>query len=196
MLYNMYVMPPSYPCKATVFIFWHLDAIIVIIYMLSLICSSDESLNNSSSSSSSIIFQSLSQAPTDATHSVEVLPEADVQPVKGICPTQEMGQVVCPKTMRRIPKSYVPCVFLGQQDLVKTSKCPAKGLLLEEQSSEGSAELNNNSHINGECQQWPDICTSKPSKEVFAQTVFSNFRMDCLWTAFSLHKNKIFFLGF
>lgn len=81
--------------------------------------------------------------------------------------------MVCPKTMRRIPKNYVPCVFLGQQDLVKTSKCPAKGcdgsLLVEEQSSRGSAELNNNnSQVNGECQHWSDICTTKTPKEVSA----------------------------
>lgn len=163
---------------------------------MSLICSSDESFSNSGSSSSSIVFQSLSQAPTDVTHSAKVLPATEIQPIKGICPTQETGQVVCPKTMRRIPKNYVPCVFLGQQDLVKTSKCPAKGwddsLMLEEQSSKGSAELNNNSLVNGECQQWTDISTSKPSKEVFAQTGFSNL----IVTAFSLCKNKIFFLGF
>lgn len=163
---------------------------------MSLICSSDESLNDSGSSSSSIVFQSLSQAPADATHSAKVLPTTEMQPIKGTCPTQEMGQVVCPKTMRRIPKNYIPCVFLGQQDLIKTSKCPAKGwdgsLLLEEPSSKGSAELNNNSHVNGDRQQWPDISTSKPSKEVFAQTGFSNL----IVTAFSLRKNQIFFLGF
>lgn len=81
--------------------------------------------------------------------------------------------MVCPKNMRHIPKNYVPCVFLGQQDLVKTSKCPAKGcdssLLVEELSSRGSAELNNNnSQVNGECQHWSDICTTNTPKEVSA----------------------------
>lgn len=133
-------------------------------------CSSDESLDGSSSSS--IVFQSLSQVPADVTNSAVVLPGADTLAVNGVLPTQETGQVVCPKTMRRIPKNYVPCVFLGQRDVVKTSKCPVKGcdgsLLAEEQSSRGSNELNNNSQVNGECQQWSDVCATKASKEVSA----------------------------
>lgn len=133
--------------------------------------SSDESLDGSGSSSPSIVFQSLSQAPADATHSALVLPATEMQAVDAISPPQETGPVVCPKTMRRIPRNYVPCVFLGQQDLVKTSKCPAKGcdgsLLVEEQSSRGSAELNNNnSQVNGECEHWSDICATKCPKEV------------------------------
>lgn len=137
--------------------------------------SSDESLD--STSSSSIVFQSLSQVPVDVTNSAMILPAAETLDVNGISPTQETGHVVCPKTMRRIPKNYVPCVFLGQRDLVKTkcpftgpSKCPVKGcdgsLLVEEQS--GSAELNNNSQVNGECQQWSDFGATTPSKEVSA----------------------------
>lgn len=135
-------------------------------------CSSDESLDDSGSSSASILFQSLSQAATDTTHSAMVLPSTGMQAVDGIYLPQETGPVVCPKTMRRIPKNYVPCVFLGQRDLVKTSKCPAKGcdgsLLVEEQSNGGTAELNNNniSQVNGECQQWSDVCAAKSSKEV------------------------------
>lgn len=116
--------------------------------------------------SSSIIFQSQSQ--TDAAQSSKV-PPTETHPVKAIVPTQEQGRVVCPKTMRRIPKNYVPCVFLGQQELIKNSKCPATGwdnsALLEEQSSRSSIELNN-SFLIEECQQWPDICTARPSKEV------------------------------
>lgn len=97
-----------------------------------------------------------------------VLPAAETFAINGVPPTEETDQVVCPKTMRRIPKNYVPCVFLGQRDLVKNSKCPAKGcegsLLAKEQSSRGSAELNNNSQVNRECQQWSDA--TKSSKEV------------------------------
>lgn len=107
--------------------------------------------------------------PTDVTDSSMVLPAAETLAVNGVPLTQETGQVVCPKTMRRIPRNYVPCVFLGQRDLVKTSKCPAKGcdssLLAQEQSSQGSVELNN-SQVNRECQQWSDVCVTKSSKEV------------------------------
>lgn len=131
-------------------------------------CSSDDTLDGSSSSS--IVFQSLSQLPADVTDSAMALPAPETLAVNGVPQTQETGQVVCPKTMRRIPKNYVPCVFLGQRDLLKTSKCPAKGcdgsLLAEEPSSRGSAELNNNSQVNRECQQWSDVCATKSSKEV------------------------------
>lgn len=133
-------------------------------------CSSDESLDGSSSSS--IVFQSLSQVPGDVTNSAMVLPVAETLAVNSVLPTQDTGPVVCPKTMRRIPKNYVPCVFLGQRDLVTTSKCPVKGcdgsLLDSSATSRGSAELNNNSQVNGECQQWSDLCETKASKEVAA----------------------------
>ncbi|XP_051273712.1 eukaryotic translation initiation factor 2-alpha kinase 1 isoform X1 [Dicentrarchus labrax] len=121
----------------------------------------DSSDKSPDSSSSSIVFQSLSQAPTDTASSAKV---------RALVPTQEKGQVVCPKTMRRIPENYVPCVFLGQRELIKGSKCPATGwdssALLEEESSRSSIELNNNSCIDKECQGWTDIRTTKPLKEV------------------------------
>ncbi|XP_070847574.1 eukaryotic translation initiation factor 2-alpha kinase 1 isoform X2 [Chaetodon trifascialis] len=130
--------------------------------------SSDES-SDSSSTSASIVFQSLSQASTDAAPSAKV-PPRETQPIKALVPTQEKGQVVCPKTMRRIPNNYVPCVFLGQRDPMKSSKCPATGwessALLEEESSRSSIELNNNSCAGKECQQWADVRTTKPSQEV------------------------------
>ncbi|TMS22007.1 Eukaryotic translation initiation factor 2-alpha kinase 1 [Larimichthys crocea] len=115
---------------------------------------------DSSSSSSSIVFQSLSEVASAK------VPSRDTQPVKALVPAQEKGQVVCPKTMRRIPTNYVPCVFLGQRDPAKGSKCPATGLdssaLLEEESSRSSIELNNNFCIDGEYPQWGDIHTTKP----------------------------------
>lgn len=119
---------------------------------------------DSSSSSSSIVFQSLSEVASAK------VPPRDTQPVKALVPAQEKGQVVCPKTMRRIPTNYVPCVFLGQRDPAKGSKCPATGLdssaLLEEESSRSSIELNNNFCIDGEYPQWGDIHTTKLSTEV------------------------------
>ncbi|XP_044034897.1 eukaryotic translation initiation factor 2-alpha kinase 1 isoform X2 [Siniperca chuatsi] len=125
--------------------------------------------NPDGGSSSSIVFQSLSQAPTHAASSAKV-PPRETQPVKALVPTQEKDQVVCPKTMRRIPENYVPCVFLGQQGPMKSSKCPATGwdssALSEEESSRSSIELNNNSCMDRECQQWADKRTTKPSKEV------------------------------
>ncbi|KAI3365582.1 hypothetical protein L3Q82_010665 [Scortum barcoo] len=131
----------------------------------------DESAD--SSSSSSIVFQSLSQAPTDTASSAKAS-QRETQPVKAPTqvPTQEKDQVVCPKTMRRIPENYVPCVFLGQRGPRNppSSKCPAKGwessALLEEGSSRSSVELNNNSCVDKECRQWADNRTTKPSKDV------------------------------
>ncbi|XP_031147119.1 eukaryotic translation initiation factor 2-alpha kinase 1 isoform X1 [Sander lucioperca] len=122
--------------------------------------SSNESPDNSSSSSS-IVFQSLSRASPDSASNAKV-PLREAEHVTALVPTQEKGQVVCPKTMRRIPENYVPCVFLGQRGPPKSSKCPAMGrdssALLEEESSRSSMELNNNSCI--------DKCTTKPFKEV------------------------------
>lgn len=130
--------------------------------------SPDVSLDNNSFSSS-IVFQSLSQSPADAAASAAKLPPRDDQPVKALVSAQE-GQVVCPKTMRRIPENYVPCVFLGQRGPMQSSKCPAMGwensALLEEESSRSSIELNNNSCIDKECPQWADKCITKPSKDV------------------------------
>ncbi|XP_078135511.1 eukaryotic translation initiation factor 2-alpha kinase 1 isoform X2 [Sander vitreus] len=121
--------------------------------------SSNESPDNSSSSS--IVFQSLSRASTDSASNAKV-PPREAEHVTALVPTQEKGQVVCPKTMRRIPENYVPCVFLGQRGPLKSSKCPVMGrdssALLEEESSRSSMELNNNSCI--------DKCTTKPFKEV------------------------------
>ncbi|XP_029311679.1 eukaryotic translation initiation factor 2-alpha kinase 1 isoform X2 [Cottoperca gobio] len=126
--------------------------------------SADES---SDSRSSSIVFQSLSQASTDSSAEV---PAGEIEPVKALVPTQEKGQVVCPKTMSRIPKNYVPCVFLGQRGLPKSSKCPAMGwdgsAVLEDDSSRSSIEPNNNSCVDEEFQQWADNRTTKPPKEV------------------------------
>ncbi|CAI5659358.1 unnamed protein product [Oreochromis niloticus] len=126
----------------------------------------DESGENNSSSSS-IVFQSHSQIPTETASSAKV-PQRDTQPIKALVPTQE-GQVVCPKTMRRIPENYVPCVFLGQQGPIKASKCPAMGWdaspVLDEESSRSSMELNN-SCIDKECQQWTEKRPTRPSKEV------------------------------
>ncbi|KAM4524024.1 eukaryotic translation initiation factor 2-alpha kinase 1 isoform 2-T2 [Odontesthes bonariensis] len=128
-----------------------------------------ESCDNrdNSSTGSSIVFQSHSQAPVDAASSAKE-PPSDTQPTRALVSAQE-GHIVCPKTMRRIPENYVPCVFLGQQGDMKNSKCPATdwdtSALLEE-SSRSSIELNNNSHIDKECQQWTDKRTRRPSKEV------------------------------
>ncbi|XP_056286686.1 eukaryotic translation initiation factor 2-alpha kinase 1 isoform X2 [Pseudoliparis swirei] len=130
----------------------------------------DES-SDDTSGSSSIVFQSLSRAPTD--WSADVLPrEAD--PVRASVQTPETGQVVCAKTMRRIPTNYVPCVFLGQGGPPKNSKCPAMGwdssALLEEESSRSSIEPNgnnNNACIDKDFQpRAGKNRTAKPSKEV------------------------------
>lgn len=156
LLYSIYLR--SYRCNNSHYF----------IYLDSFFHSSDESPD--SSTSSSIVFQSLNQAPTDAAQSSKV-PPTETHPVKALVPTQEKSQVVCPKTVRCIPKNFVPCVFLGQQELISNSKCPATGwdssAPLEERPSRSSIELNN-SFLNKECQQWPDICTTKPSKEASA----------------------------
>ncbi|XP_006801011.1 eukaryotic translation initiation factor 2-alpha kinase 1 isoform X2 [Neolamprologus brichardi] len=127
----------------------------------------DES-GEKNSSSSSIVFQSHSQTPAETASSAKV-PQRDAQPIKAVVSTQE-GQVVCPKTMRRIPENYVPCVFLGQQGPIKAPKCPAMGwdasAVLDEESSRSSMELNNNSCIDKECHQWTEKHPMRPSKEV------------------------------
>ncbi|CAK6978751.1 eukaryotic translation initiation factor 2-alpha kinase 1 isoform X1 [Scomber scombrus] len=116
---------------------------------------------NSSDTGSSIVFQSRSQEQSD-TASGATVPPIESNPVTALVPAQEKGQVLCPKTMRRLPENYVPCVFLGKQAPKKSSKCPAMNLdtsvLLEEGSSRSSIELNNNSCI--------DIPTVKTFKEV------------------------------
>ncbi len=144
---------------------------VTIITIVNLFIHSTDESPDSSGSSSSIVFQSLSQPPTDAAQSAVVIPK-ETQPVKALVPTQEKGQVVCPKTMRRIPNNYVPCVFLGQRDPLKNSKCPATGLdssaLLDEESSRSSIELNNNSCMDKEFKRVADIRAAKPSKEVGA----------------------------
>uniref|UniRef100_A0A4W6CL25 Eukaryotic translation initiation factor 2-alpha kinase 1 n=1 Tax=Lates calcarifer TaxID=8187 RepID=A0A4W6CL25_LATCA len=124
---------------------------------------------DSSDTGSSIVFRSLSQPQSAAAASAKVS-TTETQFVTALVPTQENGQVVCPKTMRRIPENYVPCVFLGQHAPIKSSKCPATGwdssALLEEESSRSSIELNNNFCRDKEYQQWTDKRTTKPSKEV------------------------------
>ncbi|XP_063749208.1 eukaryotic translation initiation factor 2-alpha kinase 1 isoform X2 [Eleginops maclovinus] len=121
--------------------------------------------SDSSSHSSSIVFQSQSQAATDSEGND---PPRETEPVTALVPTAENGQVVCPKMMRRIPNNYVPCVFLGQRGPPKSSKCPAmsSSALLEDGSSRNSIELNNNSCIDNEFQEWAEHRTTKPSKEV------------------------------
>lgn len=125
---------------------------------------------DNSSSSSSIVFQSQSQAEADAASSVKG-PASEAHPMTAIVSSKE-GQAVCPRTMRRIPENYVPCVFLGQREPKNGSKRCAMGwdtsALLDEESS---IELNNNFYIDKECQQWADKCSRRPSKEVSPQLV-------------------------
>lgn len=146
------------------------DAIAKCLITVNCFCSSDE-ISDSSNTDSSIVFQSFSEAPTNAAPTTKASP-ADTKSVKALVPAQEKGQVVCPKTMRRLPENYVPCVFLGQRGPMKSSICPAMGwdssAVLEEESSRSSIELNNNSCIDKERQQWAVKCTTKPSKEVCA----------------------------
>lgn len=127
-----------------------------------LVHSSDDSQDHSSSSSS-IVFQSLSQPLAD--------PEGlslETQPAGALVSTQE-GHVICPKTLRRIPENYIPCVFLGQGRAVNGSKCPAMGFdssALQEPSNRNSPELNNNPCMDKECRQQMDRRQRKTNKEV------------------------------
>lgn len=142
--------------------------------------------SDNSSSSSSIVFQSLSQAEPDAASSVK-----ETQPMRAIVSSNE-GQVVCPRTMRRIPENYVPCVFLGQRAPKNGSKCLAMdwdaSALLDEEPSRNSTELNNNSYIDKECQQWADKCSRRPSKEVRPQLVSKQCKTNVNFTGFSSNK--------
>ncbi|XP_028990340.1 eukaryotic translation initiation factor 2-alpha kinase 1 isoform X2 [Betta splendens] len=121
--------------------------------------------SDSPGSSSSIVFQSCSREQTDAASNGKISQE-DSQAIKFI--VQEKGKMVCPKTMHRIPENFVPCVFLGQQDTMKSSRCPAMGwdslALLDEDVNRSRTELNNNPYKKeGE---WANKVTTKPSKEV------------------------------
>ncbi|XP_029953217.1 eukaryotic translation initiation factor 2-alpha kinase 1 isoform X2 [Salarias fasciatus] len=124
--------------------------------------SSDESFD-SNGSSSSIVFQSLSRARQEAAVSARA-PQRDSPPVTAVVAAQQ-GPVVCPKTMRRIPENYVPCVFLGQRGPPEASRCPAMSLdaslLLEEESCRSSVPLNDN-----ERPPRAEKRAAKPSKEV------------------------------
>ncbi|XP_029933430.1 eukaryotic translation initiation factor 2-alpha kinase 1 isoform X2 [Myripristis murdjan] len=129
--------------------------------------STDES-PDCSSTGSSIVFQSTNHGQPDAASSAKVLPQ-ETDALQALVPNQGKGQVVCPKTMRRIPENYVPCVFLGQPGPTKSSKCPAvnwdSSALLEDDSSKRNMELNNNV-CTAENQKWADKRIPKPSKEV------------------------------
>ncbi|CAG5909364.1 unnamed protein product [Menidia menidia] len=121
-----------------------------------------------SSTSSSIVFQSHSRASTDGASSAQETP-GDAQSAKALVSAQE-GHVGCPKTTQRLPENYVPCVFLGQRGAAKNSKCPGmdwdSSAILETESSRSSNELNNNSCVESECQQWTDKHKRRTSKEV------------------------------
>ncbi|KAM3859861.1 eukaryotic translation initiation factor 2-alpha kinase 1 [Diretmus argenteus] len=135
--------------------------------------STDESPDCSSGGGdgSSIVFQSTSHGKSNTSSSAQGPPE-ETPPIKALVPSQDAGQVVCPKTVRRIPENYVPCVFLGQRSAVMNSACPTVSwdgsALLEEESSRGNLELNNNNNscVGVEGQQWADRHTAKPTKEV------------------------------
>ncbi|KAM4526847.1 eukaryotic translation initiation factor 2-alpha kinase 1 isoform 2-T2 [Fundulus diaphanus] len=126
----------------------------------------DDSLDNSSTSSS-IVFQSRSQAGAGAASSAGA--PAENQPVRTLVSRQDC-QIVCPKVVQHIPENYVPCVFLGQGEHRNSSKCPAMGWdrspMLDEESSRSSIELHNNSCLDKEHQQWAELRTRKPSKDV------------------------------
>ncbi|XP_027883238.1 eukaryotic translation initiation factor 2-alpha kinase 1 isoform X3 [Xiphophorus couchianus] len=128
----------------------------------------DDSLDSSSSSSSSIVFQSHSQGETGAASSAKG-PPTESQPIRALVSAQDR-QVACPKTVRLLPENYVPCVFLGQGEPRNGSKCPAMGwdrsAMLDEDSSRSSVELNNNSCVDKDHQQWAEIHTRRSSKDV------------------------------
>ncbi|RVE59399.1 hypothetical protein OJAV_G00188170 [Oryzias javanicus] len=108
-------------------------------------------------SGSSIVFQSLSRPPADPDGL-----SSETQP-PGVLVSAQEGRVVCPKTMRRLPENYVPCVFLGQGRPANSSKCPAMGFdgsAPPEPSGRSSPELNN---MEKECRQQTD---RRQSKEV------------------------------
>ncbi|CAL8381700.1 unnamed protein product [Gadus morhua 'NCC'] len=67
-----------------------------------------------SSNGSSIVFQSGSWVQSDAPGSLP--------PITALLPSSSS----CPKLARRLPESYVPCVFLGQKAAAAAAKaCPA-----------------------------------------------------------------------
>ncbi|XP_024913487.1 eukaryotic translation initiation factor 2-alpha kinase 1 isoform X1 [Cynoglossus semilaevis] len=133
---------------------------------------------DNSSHGSSIVFQSLSQETSAAAAATVTIDdsESDKKSVQALVPTLDVGQIVCPKTRHGIPENFVPCVFLGKRTPLKSSKCPAMGwdssVLLEEESSRSSMELNNNSCIDKDCLQWTDQRSHKSSNDVGPKVQF------------------------
>lgn len=123
---------------------------------------------DSSSTSSSVVFQSHSQGERGAASGAKGPPPKS-QPKAALVSTQE-HQAVCPKTAPCIPEDYVPCVFLGQGEPRNSSRCPAMGwersAILDEDSSRSSFELNNNSFIDKEPQQWAEVHSRRSSKDI------------------------------
>ncbi|XP_024140063.1 eukaryotic translation initiation factor 2-alpha kinase 1 isoform X2 [Oryzias melastigma] len=118
---------------------------------------SSEDSQDHGGSGSSIVFQSLSRTPAEPDGlSIETQPA-------GVLVSAQEGRVVCPKTMRRLPENYVPCVFLGQGRGVNSSKCPATGFdgPAPPEAEPSSPEVNNNSCLEKECRQQTDRRQSK-----------------------------------
>uniref|UniRef100_A0A8C4Z1A9 Eukaryotic translation initiation factor 2-alpha kinase 1 n=1 Tax=Gadus morhua TaxID=8049 RepID=A0A8C4Z1A9_GADMO len=87
------------------------------------LCSGDES-PGCSSNGSSIVFQSGSWVQSDPASRGKDAP-GSLPPITALLPSSSS----CPKLARRLPESYVPCVFLGQKAaaaaVAAAKACPA-----------------------------------------------------------------------
>ncbi|XP_050980379.1 eukaryotic translation initiation factor 2-alpha kinase 1 isoform X4 [Labeo rohita] len=109
--------------------------------------------NTNSSDGSSIVFEHSEQA--EAKENEVAIESLSVKPSTS---KEEMGHAVCPKNVRN-PQNFVPCVFLGKPRAT-VSKCPAakwdSSTLSEDDLSQNRLELNNNSYIDMDTNEWSE----------------------------------------
>uniref|UniRef100_W5KKA7 Eukaryotic translation initiation factor 2-alpha kinase 1 n=1 Tax=Astyanax mexicanus TaxID=7994 RepID=W5KKA7_ASTMX len=111
-----------------------------------------------STNGSSIVFES-SECSKDTKDPPTQTPQST-----SVKSTPETSQAMFTKNMRN-PQNFVPCVFLGKPRSV-VDTCPAlswdTSVLSEDEASPNRVELNNNSYIDMDSQQWAE----KHPKEV------------------------------
>ncbi|XP_073683858.1 eukaryotic translation initiation factor 2-alpha kinase 1 [Garra rufa] len=109
--------------------------------------------NSNSSDGSSIVFEHSEQA--EAKENQGALENLSVKPSTS---KEEIGHDVCPKNVRN-PQNFVPCVFLGKPRAT-VNKCPAakwdSSTLSEDDLSQNRLELNNNSYIDMDTNEWSE----------------------------------------
>ncbi|XP_026078612.1 eukaryotic translation initiation factor 2-alpha kinase 1-like isoform X1 [Carassius auratus] len=109
--------------------------------------------NTNSSNGSSIVFEHSEEA--EGKENQAALESLSVKPSTS---KEGMGHAVCPKNVHN-PQNIVPCVFLGKPRAT-VNKCPAakweSSTLSEDDLSQNTLELNNNSYIDMDTAEWSE----------------------------------------